>query len=64
MKANYSTYITRAVILLLIFFFLSMALFAQQNPLQKEDVKKEDAFPKVSQLVIEKIESYMICAFK
>ena len=41
--------ITRIVLLLIVFFFLSMALFAQQTPLVKEEPKKEVAFPKASQ---------------
>ena len=49
MKANYSIYITRAVILLIVFLFLGMALFAQQNPLIKDTPKQEVVFPKASQ---------------
>lgn len=48
MKSNYSTYITRAVILLIVFFFLSIALFAQENPFVKDEHKEELAFPQAS----------------
>lgn len=52
MNSNYSTYLTRVVILLLICFFISMALVAQQNPLVREGHKEdhtEVSFPKAEQ---------------
>lgn len=52
MKSNYSTYLTRVVILLLLCFFISMALIAQQNPLVREGHKEdhnEVSFPKAEQ---------------
>lgn len=52
MKANCFHQITKTVILLIFTFLISMAVFAQQNPLVK-DVHKEDhkevSFPKAEQ---------------
>ena len=49
MKTTSFKNITRAVFLLIIFFFVSMTVFAQQNPLVKEQYKEDRAelsFPK------------------
>lgn len=57
--------ITKAVLLLIILFFVSMAVFAQQNPLVKEQHKEDRAelsFPKPGQFINTKLEYKIIPA--
>ncbi len=60
MKANYSTYITRAVVLLILFFFLAMMVYGRKNPLVTQDVQHGRSFPKPSQYSQPKLSNTII----